>query len=477
MWLVFALLSAIFAALTSILAKMGIDGVNSNLATAIRTAVVVIMAWGMVFLTNTQSGISEISKKSWVFLILSGLATGASWLCYYRALQMGDVSKVVPIDKLSIVLTMILAFFLLHEQFTVKSLVGCILIGIGTFVMVILVYGVIHNMKANKVKKDSTIGIFSSSSPVSATVPVRYNRGKEYLTNKGFHIIDGALYGKQDFYRSGSIQERANEFNQLLYNEEVKILMAAIGGNNTNSILPYIDYDYLKKHPKIIVGYSDTTALLLAIYAKTGLITFYGPALASSFGELPPFVDWTFDSFQEVFCHDLSFPYTYQMPSVWTDEFIDWSKQDRAKEEWENDWVCVLPGVCKGRLIGGNLNTMEGFFGTEYMPEIRKGDILLIEDSLKDACTIERTFSMLKLAGVLDKISGIILGKHEKFDDNGTGRKPYEILLEVLNNCQIPFLAEFDCCHTHPMFTMPIGCQVELNATDKTVKLLESPLK
>lgn len=137
MWLVFALLSAIFAALTSILAKMGIDGVNSNLATAIRTVVVVIMAWGMVFLTNTKSGISEISKKSWVFLILSGLATGASWLCYYRALQMGDVSKVVPIDKLSIVLTMILAFFLLHEQFTVKSLVGCILIGIGTFVMVI----------------------------------------------------------------------------------------------------------------------------------------------------------------------------------------------------------------------------------------------------------------------------------------------------------------------------------------------------
>ncbi|MBS6161387.1 MAG: EamA family transporter [Firmicutes bacterium] len=137
MWLVFALLSAIFAALTSILAKMGIDGVNSNLATAIRTVVVVIMAWGMVFLTNTQSGISEISKKSWVFLILSGLATGVSWLCYYRALQMGDVSKVVPIDKLSIVLTMILAFFLLHEQFTVKSLVGCILIGIGTFVMVI----------------------------------------------------------------------------------------------------------------------------------------------------------------------------------------------------------------------------------------------------------------------------------------------------------------------------------------------------
>jgi len=137
MWFVFALLSAMFAALTSILAKIGIDGVNSNLATAIRTVVVVIMAWGMVFLTHTQSGISEISKKSWLFLILSGLATGASWLCYYKALQTGEASKVVPIDKLSVVITLILAFIFLHEQFTVKSLIGCILIGVGTIIMVL----------------------------------------------------------------------------------------------------------------------------------------------------------------------------------------------------------------------------------------------------------------------------------------------------------------------------------------------------
>ena len=137
MWAVFALLSAVFAALTSILAKIGIDGVNSNLATAIRTMVVVAMAWGMVFLTHTQSGISEISKKSWIFLILSGLATGASWLCYYKALQMGPASKVVPIDKLSVVITLILAFVFLHEEFTTKSLIGCILIGAGTLVMVL----------------------------------------------------------------------------------------------------------------------------------------------------------------------------------------------------------------------------------------------------------------------------------------------------------------------------------------------------
>ena len=132
MWVIFALLSAVFAALTSILAKVGIEGVNSNLATAIRTVVVVFMAWGMVFLTNTQNGIMEINRKSWMFLILSGLATGASWMCYYKALQIGETSKVVPIDKPSVVITLVLAFVFLHEKFTVKSLFGCVLIGVGT---------------------------------------------------------------------------------------------------------------------------------------------------------------------------------------------------------------------------------------------------------------------------------------------------------------------------------------------------------
>jgi len=137
MWLILALLSAVFAALTSILAKIGIHGVNSHLATAIRTMVVVVMAWGMVFLTKAQNGLSSISPKSWLFLVLSGLATGASWLCYYKALQMGDVSRIAPIDKLSVVITLILAFLFLHEPFTAKSLVGMILITAGTLVMVL----------------------------------------------------------------------------------------------------------------------------------------------------------------------------------------------------------------------------------------------------------------------------------------------------------------------------------------------------
>ena len=137
MWFMLAMGASVFAALTSILAKIGIDGVNSNLATAIRTVVVLVMSWGMVFLTNAQTGITEISRRSWVFLILSGLATGASWLCYYKALQMGEASKVVPIDKLSIVITMVLAAVILHEQFTVKSIIGCVLIAGGTLLMVL----------------------------------------------------------------------------------------------------------------------------------------------------------------------------------------------------------------------------------------------------------------------------------------------------------------------------------------------------
>ena len=137
MWLILALASSLFAALTSILAKIGIDRVNSNLATAIRTGVVLLMSWGMVFLTNTQTGLADISRRSWLFLILSGLATGVSWLCYYKALQIGEASKVVPIDKLSVVITMVLAAVILHEQFTVKSIIGCLFITFGTLLMVL----------------------------------------------------------------------------------------------------------------------------------------------------------------------------------------------------------------------------------------------------------------------------------------------------------------------------------------------------
>lgn len=323
-----------------------------------------------------------------------------------------------------------------------------------------------------KLKKGDAIGIFSPSTPITTKSPNRFKRGTEYLENKGFKIIKGNLTGKSDFYRSGSIKERVEELNDLIRNPKVKCIMSTIGGMNSNSLLPYIDYDAFKNNPKPIIGYSDVTAILLAIYARTGISTYYGPALVSSFGELSPFVDMTYEYFEDILVNGIKLPHKIKNPEFWTDEYIDWEYQHRSKVQVDNELITVYGGKVQGRLIGGNLNTMMGIWNTNYMPEIKEGDILFIEDSLKDCATIERSFSLLKISGVFDKISGIILGKHELFDDCNTGRKPYEILLEVLGDRKLPFLAEFDCCHTHPMITLPIGCTIELDATNKSVSII-----
>ena len=324
-----------------------------------------------------------------------------------------------------------------------------------------------------QLSKGDYIGIFSPSSPITANCPKRFKRAIEFFENKGFKIINGNLTGKKDFYRSGSIKDRAEELNELIRNPNVKCIMSTIGGMNSNSILPYIDYESFKNNPKPIIGYSDVTAILLGIYSKTGITTFYGPAFVASFGELDPFVSLTFNYFEDMLIKKIKTPYKLENPKIWTDEMIDWESQKKSKKEYKNKLITVYNGKVSGRLIGGNLNTIQGIWGSEYMPEIKNGDILFIEDSLKDAATIERSFSFLKLNGVFDKISGIILGKHELFNDLGANRKPYEILLEVLGERKLPFLAEFDCCHTHPMMILPIGSKIELDATNKHIKLLE----
>lgn len=214
------------------------------------------------------------------------------------------------------------------------------------------------------------------------------------------------------------------------------------------------------------------TAILLAIYAKTGIPTYYGPALVASFGEFEPFVSETYHYFKEILMADVVLPFEFKQPVLWTEEFLPWEEQERSKRGVPNTWVTVYEGVTRGRLIGGNLNTMMGIWGSEYMPTIEVGDILFIEDSLKDAATIERSFSLLKVNGVFDKVSGIILGKHEGFNDQGTGRQPADILVEVLGDVKIPFLAEVDCCHTHPMMTFVIGCEVELDTINQRITLL-----
>ncbi|WP_196157163.1 S66 peptidase family protein [Reinekea sp. G2M2-21] len=323
-----------------------------------------------------------------------------------------------------------------------------------------------------KLQPGDTLAFYSPSSPATAFAPNRTRRAVKFLESKGYRVVAGDLTGHNDHYRSGSIQARADELNALIRNPDVRCIMSTIGGANSSSLLPYIDYEAIRKDPKIFIGYSDVTAILLGIYAQTGLTTFYGPALTASFGELPPLVDDTFASFQSL-THVIQPSVTYSPPSHWSEEFVDWETQDRPKSLLVNQWQWLGEGTHCGRLIGGNLNTMSAIWGSPYMPSIKQGDVLLIEDSLKDIATVERLFALLKINGVFDKVSAVLLGKHELFKDGGTGRTPLTVLQEVLAGQPLPIVNGFDSCHTHPMLTVPIGCQVEVCFDTQRVSLKE----
>ena len=316
---------------------------------------------------------------------------------------------------------------------------------------------------APALRPGDAIGYFSPSSPATHYAPKRYARAKQYLRSRGFDLVSGSLTGQSDFYRSGSIHARADELNALIRNPEVRCIMSTIGGSNSNALLPYLDYDALIADPKVIVGYSDATSILLAIHQKTGLIPFYGPALVASFGELPPLVDTTFDSFAEMVMAKGANAHTYTLPRFWTDEMIPWEEQDRAKSLRPNECAFLGTGTVTGRLIGGNLNTMWSIWGSPFMPTIGEGDVLLIEDSLKPISTVERLFAFLKINGIFDRVAAVILGKHELFDDKGSGRSPLDVLYEVLDGQEVPIVDGFDSCHTHPMLTVPLGLPITID--------------
>ncbi|WP_107943391.1 S66 family peptidase [Metasolibacillus fluoroglycofenilyticus] len=325
-----------------------------------------------------------------------------------------------------------------------------------------------------RLKKGDAIGIFTPSYPATVTAKARYERAKEFLISKDFRIVEGNLTGKADSYRSGAPKERANELNELIYNPDVKMIMSTIGGTNSNSILPYIDYEAFRKNPKYVVGYSDTTAILLALYAKTGISTYYGPAVIPSFGEFEPLVNDTYRYFENYFTEEMPLPYEVPMPAFWSDEPVNWLEKTTEKMLFANEWITGQSGTAEGRLIGGNNNAMYGFIGSAYFPQIQHGDILLIEDCMKDASVVEKNFAMLKLHGVFERVGGIILGKHERFDDLGTGKTPLMLLLEQLDGKKMPILADFDCCHTHPMHPLAIGKKIRLDATAKKVFCIEA---
>ncbi|MFD1466129.1 S66 peptidase family protein [Lapidilactobacillus mulanensis] len=315
------------------------------------------------------------------------------------------------------------------------------------------------------------IGFFSSSTPITALSPQRFARAQDFLRSKQIELVAGSLTGKQDHYRSGSIQKRAAEINQLIHDPEVSVIMSTIGGTNTNAVLPYIDYEYLRSHPKTFVGYSDTTALLLAIYTQApNCRVLYGPALVAAFGEFPPFVEQTWNYFQTMIDASIDTKIALTAPKFWTDERANWESFEHFKTTHENHWGYTTQPILSGKVVGGNLDTMYGFMGAKYFPKFSSDDLLFIEDAEKDAATVEKNFAMLKNAGVFDQVKGIILGKHALFDDRGTGRRPIDILLEVLNGADVPIIYDYDSCHTTPMMTTPIGARATFDAKKMTVE-------
>lgn len=334
--------------------------------------------------------------------------------------------------------------------------------------------GLLKMLKPKVLKKGDTIGVVTPSAPAPVKYRDRYQRGLNQLRKMGFKIIEGKCSNLNQSYRSASIKERSEEINDLIYNNEVKAIISTIGGLNSNSLLPYIDYEYIKKNPKIFMGYSDVTALLLGIYSKTGLTTFYGPAVIPSFGEYPEMLQKGKEYFEDVVQLKKKAPFSLDIPDKWTEEMLDWTTQSRQKEMVKNKgWVCLRAGSARGKLIGGNLNTMAGFIGSDFFPEL-KNSILFLEDSFKDMAIQERLLSMLKLAGVFDEINGLVIGKHEHFNDLNSPFSMDELLIEIIGDRNIPILTNVDIGHTFPSHVFPIGIEVKLNSTNGIITFLEN---
>lgn len=324
----------------------------------------------------------------------------------------------------------------------------------------------------------NSIGIFSPSYQITYDAPYASKKAEQFLTDKGYKIIKGSCYNKSDCeYRSGTIKERADELNNLIHNDDIKCIMAAAGGYVSDSILPYIDYDYLKIHPKIIVGHSDVTSVLLAVYEECSFPVFYGPNLVTSFSHNSYYAEFAFNSFIKAINTNGS--YLMETPEYYSDETTDWDKSEKDFEKIVenekkviNKLKTINGGKARGRLIGGNTDNLSLLYGKKYCPEIKQGDILFLENINETADFFERIMSALYIEDILNKISGLIIGKPKNYDDIGSKKTEIDILKEILRDFNFPILADFDCGHTLPINTMPIGKTIELDAASQTVKVL-----
>ncbi len=316
----------------------------------------------------------------------------------------------------------------------------------------------------------STIGIFSPSYNIIYDSPESAKRAEDFLRDNGFDVKHGKLWGRKNAFRTGTPRERADEFNSLLHDPDVDILMASVGGIVTNGMLPYIDYEYYKAHPKPVVGMSDVTALLLALYEKTGVPTYYGTNFVTSYARLSPYRDIALKCLFDVL--NFKDSYQYMPPEYYSDEVIDWTNPLTEEKQIPNKLVTLHGGKVRGRLTGGNLWGISNIWGTPYSPTLREGDILFIEDTETGADLVECHLGQLKISGVFEKLGGLIIGKCRDYYDCETEMTYYDFIYDYIGRPDIPVLAECDISHCAPMLTIPIGLTAELDADARSIRLL-----
>lgn len=337
-------------------------------------------------------------------------------------------------------------------------------------------------LKPYRLKKGDTIGVFTPSTPAYQGNPEMFLNGVKNLENLGFKVKLGSLTEKRAFegYRSGSGKDRANEFMELIKDDEVNALISTIGGMNSNSMIPYLDFDLIREKRKIVCGFSDVTSLHLAILKYAGLKTLYGPAVMCWFGEYPNGIEESVDSFLSAVTACDNYPKEIKPFTRWSNHFRDWGNGDwkNLPRKWKPNegWKVLNSGKAEGELVVANLNTLMSAAGTEYFPDI-EGKILLIEEMSAPWSLEERSFRQLQLMGVFDKIIGLIMGKAEMPNNQGAPFSLDDLLLEVVGQRSYPIVSEFDCCHTVPMLTIGERCSVALEAGsgyDVKLKIMDS---
>lgn len=324
-------------------------------------------------------------------------------------------------------------------------------------------------IKPARLQEGDTIGIIAPSAPVAAFCPGRLQRGVTELKKQGFKVKLGKHVTERYKHTAGTIQQRTEDFHAMFGDDEVKAIICTIGGYNSNQLLEYLEYGLIKQHPKIFIGYSDITALLNAIYAKTGLVTYLGPALLPQFGEYGGTLPYTWEYFKKTLMENDDI--TVEASRQWTDEFTPWDKEDnRPREMRPNDGIKTLkPGAVSGPVVGGNLGTFLLLNGTPYMPDV-EGTILCVEeDEVESPSTVDRFFTQLRHIGTFEKIKGMIIGRfHSKVSFNEKDSLE-DIIEEATKGYDLPILYDLDFGHTDPMITIPIGGQCQLDAASRKI--------